>query len=93
VALAPVLTSKSGRGCYGAPSILSNDFLEELFAETEIQRARKRAGGKNTEGVPALNASIRLEGGKGVVRGLPLFTRVPRSEILGCSVSQQPSLQ
>jgi hypothetical protein len=42
VALAPVLTSRSRRGCYGAPSILSNDFLEEGFAKTEIHRAKKR---------------------------------------------------
>jgi hypothetical protein len=28
VALGSVLKSKSRQGCYGAPSILSNDFLE-----------------------------------------------------------------
>jgi hypothetical protein len=28
MALGPVLKSESRQGCYGAPSILSNDFLE-----------------------------------------------------------------
>jgi hypothetical protein len=33
VALGPVLKSKSRQGCYGAPSILSNDVLEGDFYE------------------------------------------------------------
>ena len=61
--------------------MLSNDFLEEVFAETEIHRAKKRGPEGKRGGVPALNASIRPERGKGVVRGLPLFTRVRRETV------------
>jgi hypothetical protein len=42
VALGTVLKAKTLQGCNGAPSILSNDFLEEMFAETEIHRAKMR---------------------------------------------------